>query len=86
MNTDCVNCKHARLWTDKEQFEYIEKMYNSLGRMHCRADHYICDKIPKGAEWIDDGKTYTYDGYSLDGENYDEVFHCFEPQGSEDKE
>jgi hypothetical protein len=52
--------------------------------MPCRADHYICDKIPRGAEWIDNGKTYTYDGYSLDGENYDEVFHCFEPQESEE--
>lgn len=83
MYTDCVNCKHARLWTDKEQFEYIERIFNSIGHMPCRADHYICDKIPKGKEWIEDGKTYSYDGYSLDGENYDEVFHCFEPQESE---
>ena len=84
MNTDCVNCKHARLWTDKEQFECIERMYKSIGRMPCRADRYICDKIPEGTEWTDDGKTYTYDGYSLDGENYDEVFHCFEPQEREE--
>ena len=83
MNTDCVNCKHARLWTAKEQFEDIERMYNSLGCMPCRVDHYICDKIPKGKEWTEDGNTYSYDGYSLDGENYDEVFHCFEPQESE---
>ena len=86
MKTDCVNCKHARLWTDKEQFEYIERTLNSIGRIPCRADHYICDKIPKGTEWTEDGNTYSYDGYSLDGENYDEVFHCFEPQESEDVE
>ena len=81
-NTDCVNCKHAHKWTDKEQFEYIERIYKSIGRMPCRVDHFICDKIPKGTEWVEYGKKFSYDGYSLDGENYDEVFHCFEPRDS----
>ena len=82
MNTDCVNCKHARLWTDAEKFEYIKNMFESLGRLPCDIDHYICDKIPKGTEWMEDDKIYKYDGYSLDGENYDEVFHCFEHCGA----
>lgn len=83
MNRECQNCKHARLWTDAEKFEYIEEMYKIIGRLPCRADHYICDKIPKGAKWTEDGKTYEYDGYSLKGEDYNEVFNCFEPRGSE---
>lgn len=39
-----------------------------------------CDKIPKGTEWHDEEtqKTYTYDGYSIEDEVYDEVFGCFE--------
>ena len=86
MNTDCVNCKHERLWTDKERCEYIERMFNSTGCIPCGADHYICDKIPKGKEWTEDGNTYSYSGYSLAGENYDEVFHCFEPKEGSDKE
>lgn len=78
MNTDCVNCIHARKWADAEKLEYINRFFELLGYLPTDCDHYICDKIPKGKEWTDDGKTYTYDGYSLDGENYDEVFHCFE--------
>ena len=81
MNTDCVNCKHARLWTDAEKLEYINEMLESLGRLPTDIDHYICDKMPKGSEWTENGNTYQYDGYSLDGENYDEVFGCFEQRG-----
>ena len=77
-NTDCVNCKHAHKWTDAEIHAYNTKFMESLGRLPCQCDRYNCDKIPKGTEWTDDGNTYKYDGYSLDGENYDEVFHCFE--------
>lgn len=78
MERDCVNCKHARKWTDAEQFEYIERIFKSIGKLPCGCDHYICDKIKKGTTWTEDGETYEYDGYSLDGENYDDVFGCFE--------
>lgn len=83
MNNECQNCKHARLWSDAEHFEYIERMFKSLGRLPCLADHYICDKIPEGTQWTEDDQTYKYDGYSLDGECYDEIFHCFEERGAE---
>lgn len=83
MNTDCNNCKRSRLWTDAEQFEHIERIFKATGGLPCRVDHYICNKIPKGTEWTDGENVYAYDGYSLEGENYDEVFHCFEPKEDE---
>lgn len=84
MNTDCTNCKHARLWNDAEQYAYIKNIFESLHRMPSRIDHYFCDKIPEGATWYDAefDKEFNYDGFSLEGENYDEVFHCFEPRES----
>ena len=82
-NTDCVNCKHAHKWSDEERLAYINRFYEWFQRFPCDCDHYKCDKIPEGTEWTEDGNTYKYDGYSLDGENYDEVFHCFEGKESE---
>ena len=85
MNTDCQHCKHARLWTEAEKFAYIERIYKSVGRVPIAMNHYICDKIKAGDTWYDaeEDKEYAYGGYSLDGENYDEVFHCFEGRDKE---
>lgn len=79
METDCQYCKHYHEWSDKEKIDYINRYYEyfkTLPNLNIRRGN--CDKIPKGTEWIDEGKVYTYDGYSLYGENYDEVFNCFE--------
>lgn len=80
MNNYCENCKYARLWTDGEKLRYMTDFYNSVGSLPFACNHYICGKIPKGKEWTDaeTGNTYSYDGYSLEGECYDDVFHCFE--------
>lgn len=86
MKTDCQNCKHAHKWDDKRIKEYEDQFYFLLGRLPIRCDRYDCDKIAKGTEWTEEGKTYSYDGYSLDGENYDEVFECFEPKTEQEEE
>ena len=81
---ECQNCKHARLWTHEEKLAHYKHLID-LNIIPADVDHYICDKIAEGTEWTEDGDTYTYDGYSLDGENYDEVFHCFEERKEEDE-
>ena len=78
--TDCTNCRHSHKWTAEEKAEYIRNFTELVGRPPCDFDHYLCDKITKGTPWTVEGNTLTYDGYSIEGENYDEVFHCFEPK------
>ena len=41
----------------------------------------LCDKIPKGTVFCEEG--YTYDGYSFVDECYDEDLHCFESNKEE---
>lgn len=77
MSRECQDCKHSRLWGYDEKLAHYKDMIDH-GIIPCDADHYICDKISKGRAWIEQGKVYTYDGYSLKGECYDEVFGCFE--------
>lgn len=85
MNNECQNCVHAHLWSDEKVKANMDRFYEWFGRFPVMCDRYDCDKIAEGTEWTEDGKTYKYDGYSLDGECYDDVFHCFEPkaEGSE---
>ena len=66
----CGVCKHWHEWDGED-----------AGQL-ARGD---CDKVPKGKEWVDGdtNKTYTYDGYSIEDECYDEVFGCFEQVESE---
>lgn len=77
MSRECQDCKHSRKWSYEEKLAHYKDMVNH-GIIPCDVDRYICDKIPKGTEFIVSGNTYAYDGYSLKGECYDEVFGCFE--------
>lgn len=86
MSNYCENCKHAHKWSDREKLDYLNRTFDLLGSLpRYEVDHYYCDKIPKGKEWTDEetGNIYSYDGYSLEGECYDDVFHCFERGGRE---
>lgn len=79
MSRECQDCKHSRMWSYEEKLAHYKDMVDH-GIIPCGVDHYICDKIPEGQEFpSEDGtKVYKYDGYSLEGECYDEVFGCFE--------
>ena len=80
MRKECQYCKHAhKMDAEKEWHIRCNTIHLfEMSRGVCK--YYDCDKIPKGEKWTENGETYEYDGYSLEGENYDEVFHCFEPR------
>lgn len=79
-NRNCDKCARWRPWTEAEKFAHIESIFKSIGRIpDMELKRGFCTKIPKGTKWEDDeGRSYAYDGYSLESENYDEVFNCFE--------
>ena len=72
---DCGNCKHWHEWPVERYTDWQPKWLH-IGD---------CDKIAKGTPMqpTEDGTIFEYDGYSFDDENYDEEFHCFEPEDEE---
>lgn len=66
---DCGNCRHWHVW-DKDKQKY-----------NCLLGD--CDKIQKGTVFECEGKSYTYDGYSFEDENYNDAFTCFEARQGE---
>lgn len=76
----CGGCRHWHEWGE-DRIRKEASRYEALGLTYSHSElaKGDCDKVPKGTEWKDtEGNTYSYDGYSLEDECYDEVMGCYE--------